>query len=100
MMKKETMLAPDKCLQYGFCDIVGEGKSSEDDPDDLGEGGDPDGNSIPDNDNVPEDDEKQQIKDLQQQLYRQRQINQMLTGLNRPDMKKTLANAFEQFAVK
>lgn len=101
MMKKETMLAPDKCLRYGFCDIVGEEKEDDDDdPDGSGDGNDPDKNSDPDNDDDPDDDTKQQIKELRQQLYRQRQINQMLTGLNRPNMKKTLANAFEQFAVK
>lgn len=98
MMKKETMLAPDKCLQYGFCDVVGEGKEDEDaeniDPDNIGE---------PNHDGDSGDDDnpdKQQIKELQQQLYRQRQVNQMLTGLNRPSMKKTFANALEQFAAK
>ena len=98
MMKKETMLAPDKCLQYGFCDIVGEGKNNED-PEDPDKDNDPNADNDPDNDD-PDDDAKQQIRELQQQLYRQRQINQMLTGLNRPNVKKTLANAFEQFAVK
>lgn len=103
MMKKETMLAPDKCLQYGFCDIVGEGKNNED-PEDPDKDNDPNADNDPDNDDPdnddPDDDAKQQIRELQQQLYRQRQINQMLTGLNRPNVKKTLANAFEQFAVK
>lgn len=90
MMKKETMLAPDKCLKYGFCDVVGE-KTEETDPDD------PDKDD-PDDD--PDDDKKQQIKELQQQLYRQRQVNQMLTGLKRPSMKKTFATALEQFTNK
>ena len=100
MMKKETMLAPDKCLQYGFCDIVGEGKE-DNDLDGSGDGSDPDKNNDPDNGEDPDNkDAEEQIKELRQQLYRQRQINQMLTGLNRPNMKKTLANAFEQFAVK
>lgn len=90
MMKKETMLAPDKCLQYGFCDIVGEGKKDddpsepEDDPDDAGDS----------------DEDKDQIKELRQQLYRQRQINQMLTGLKRPTMKSTFAQALKQFTDK
>lgn len=104
MMKKETMLAPDKCLQYGFCDIVGEDEE-DDDVDGSDEGNDPDKDSEPDNrdnpdDDAPDGDAKKQIKELKQQLYRQRQINQMLTGLNRPNMKKTLANAFGHFAVK
>lgn len=97
MMKKETMLAPDKCLQYGFCDIVGEGKGGEKDPEPSGNGGTDDDDDLNDG---ADDDDKRQIKELQQQLYRQRQINQMLTGLKRPGMKKTFANALEQFAVK
>lgn len=91
MMKKETMLAPEKCLQYGFCDIVGEGKKEEEK-----EPVEPEGDTA----NGEEPDDKQKIKELRQQLYRQRQINQMLTGLKRPSMKKTFANALEQFAVK
>ena len=101
MMKKETMLAPDKCLQYGFCDVVGEEKKDEDekakDPDDGNDPGDND--ELVDEDD-PEKDTKQKIKELQQQLYRQRQVNQMLTGLKRPSMKKTFADALEQLAVK
>lgn len=98
MMKKETMLAPDKCLQYGFCDIVGErkeddeSKKPEDDPDNNPSAGQ-DGDDL-------DDDEKQQIKELQQQLYRQRQINQMLTGLKRPSMQRTFAKALEQITNK
>lgn len=100
MMKKETMLAPDKCLQYGFCDIVGE-KKKDDDMDDPNDGSDPDHDDNPDMDDPDDDDDaKKQIKELKEQLYRQRQISQMLAGLNKPDMKKTLADAFGQFAVK
>lgn len=96
MMKKETMLAPDTCLKYGFCDFVGEQKL--DDPDD-----DPDD----DIDDDPEygkcgddpDDKKKQIKELQQQLYRQKQINQMLRGLQKkPSVQETLTAAFSQLA--
>ena len=98
-----AMLNNDLIIQYGFCDIVGESKNNED-PDDPDKDNDPDAGNDPDNDDPdnddPDDDAKQQIRELQQQLYRQRQINQMLTGLNRPNVKKTLANAFEQFAVK
>lgn len=92
MMKKETMLAPDKCLQYGFCDVVGE-KTAETDSDDLDK-------EEPDDDTNSDDDKEQQIKELQQQLYKQRQINQMLTGLKRPSMKKTFATALGQFTNK
>lgn len=93
MMEKETMLAPDKCLQYGFCDIVGEGDGSGENKKTKGSSGqgDEEGSGA---------DEKQQIRELKQQLYRQRQINQMLTGLKRTGMKETFANALGQFAVK
>lgn len=96
MLKKETMLAPDKCLQYGFCDIVGEKeKDDDDDPADPGGDNDPGTNKNPD-----EEDDKKQIKELQQQLYQQRQINQMLAGLKRPNMKNTFAKALGQFTDK
>ncbi len=102
MMKKETMLAPDKCLQYGFCDIVGEGKK-EDAPENSDDDPDNDPDEVSDDDKGSDDDtddEKQQIKELRQQLYRQRQINQMLTGLKRPGMQRTFAKALEKFANK
>lgn len=99
MMKKETMLAPDKCLQYGFCDVVGEKEKEDDDPGDSGDGSDPGNGSDPGKDD-PDDDERQLIKELRRQLYIQRQANQMLTGLNKPNMKRTFADALEQFAVK
>ena len=81
-----------------MCNVIGEDPEDPDKDNDPNADNDPD-NDDPDNDD-PDDDAKQQIRELQQQLYRQRQINQMLTGLNRPNVKKTLANAFEQFAVK
>lgn len=100
MMKKETMLAPDKCLQYGFCDIVGEGKGDgEGNSVDFGSDGAGEGGAPGEGEGAGNDD-KQKIKELQMQLYRQRQINQMLTGLKRPNMKKTFANALGQFVVK
>lgn len=91
MMKKETMLAPDKCLQYGFCDVVGEGTKDDDVSDhDI---------DTPDDDENSEDGKKQ-IRELQKQLYQQRQINQMLTGLKRPNIQNTLAQALKQFTDK
>ena len=97
MMKNETMLAPDKCLKYGFCDIIGVGEKKGDDEterleDNLEDNPDEDRDEGDD----PDDDKEQQIKELQQQLYRQRQINQMLTGLKRPSMQRTFAKALEQ----
>lgn len=85
MMEKETMLTPDTCLGYGFCDYVGEQKAYEpiDDPDDP---------------NDPDEDRKNQIKELQQQLFHQKQINQMLQRVNRPSMQNTLLETFKQLA--
>ena len=83
MMEKETMLAPDTCLGYGFCDFVGEQKICE--PDDE-----------PDDD--PDDDCKKQVKELQQQLFQQKQINQMLQRVNKPSMQNILLESFKQLA--
>lgn len=85
MMEKETMLAPDTCLGYGFCDYVGEQKASEPVDD-------------PDNPNDPDEDRENQIKELQQQLFHQKQINQMLQRANRPSMQNTLLETFKQLA--
>ena len=100
-IKNETMLAPDKCLKYGFCDIIGVGEKKGDDEterleDNLEDNPDEDRDEGDD----PDDDKEQQIKELQQQLYRQRQINQMLTGLKRPSMQRTFAKALEQITNK
>lgn len=82
MMKKETMLAPNDCLQYGFCDFVGETSGVA-------------GNEPIDDD---PDDKQLQIKQLKQQLFRQQQINQMLRGLSKPSMQDTMKAAFKQLA--
>lgn len=87
MMKKETMLAPDTCLEYGFCDFVGEQKSY--DPDEPDDPMDPD-----------DDDEKDKIRELQQQLFKQQQINQMLKGLNKPHVRDTFSAALKQLTSK
>lgn len=84
MMKKETMMAPDKCLAYGFCDIVGEQKGDPEDPKKTDE---------------PMDD-KEKIKELQEQLFRQMQINQMMKSLPKTSMKSTFSAAVKQFMNK
>lgn len=107
MMQKETMLAPNTCLEYGFCDFVGEEKEEDtaegtedpeaeteedltDDEQDAETDDDPEGEESGD----PDKDEK--IKALQQQLYNQKQINQMLRGIKQPSMKATLQAALRQ----
>lgn len=88
MMKKETMLAPNSCLEYGFCDFVGEsgpGNGFDADPPDPGD----------------DDSKDQRIMELQQQLFRQQQINRMLQSLQREhSMQDTLTAAFSQMAEK
>lgn len=79
MMNKETMLAPDTCLQYGFCDFVG--STNPEEPED-----DPEGDS-----------EKKQLKE---QLFKQKQINEMLMNITRPTMKATFAAALQQLSNK
>ena len=85
MMEKETMLAPDTCLGYGFCDFVGEQRTCEPDDD-------------PDDPDDPDEDCKKQIKELQQQLFQQKQINQMLQRVNKPSMQNTFLETLKQLA--
>ncbi len=89
MMRKETMLAPDTCKQYGFCDFVGDGsgespESQEDETED------------PDDDVTDPDNRDHLLQQLREQLYQQKQINQMLKGIgSRPQMKSVFAKAVQ-----
>ena len=85
MMDKETMLSPDDCLKYGFCDVVGVG-SDEEAPDDEEEE-EPDGTDDP-------EDKDEIIGQLKEQLFRQQQINQMMRNA-RPSMSETMLRAME-----
>lgn len=89
MMRKETMLAPDMCRQYGFCDFVGE--STEGEPDD------PDNDPEDPDDDVTKPDERDQLlQQLREQLYQQKQINRMLHGIgSRPQVKSVFAKAVQ-----
>ncbi len=59
LMEKETMLDPQTCMQYGFCDVIDDFKAEEDD----GE----------------EDDDKDEIiQELRNQLFRQQEMNRMM----------------------
>lgn len=98
MMNKETMLPPDACLEYGFCDYVGEKKedtkenSPEDKPEDGQEG---------ERQEEKDDDKKDlQMRQLKAQLFQERQINEMLRGLNRASMKSTFTAALQQLSNK
>ena len=56
LMEKETMLDPQTCMQYGFCDVIDEFKADE------------------------EDDENKDeiIQELRNQLFRQQEMNRMM----------------------
>lgn len=95
MMNKETMLAPDTCLKYGFCDFVGE-KSTKEDTQDEEE--DVQGESEDDFGNEDEDDKDLQMKQLKEQLYQQKQINEMFRGLKSTSMKTTFAAALQRLS--
>ena len=59
LMEKETMLDPQTCMQYGFCDVIDDFKAEEDDED--------------------EDDNKDEIiQELRNQLFRQQEMNRMM----------------------
>lgn len=86
MMDKETVLAPDTCLQYGFCDFVGEKEPEED----------PEPEPAPDPGDEPDDKEKQMAQ-LKEQLFRQKQINEMLRNIQpKQQMKDVFKNALEE----
>lgn len=103
MMQKETMLAPDACLNYGFCDFVGEAGAEESNPreegsqegdsaENEGDSGDG-GKELKENDNAVK-----QIRELRQQLYNQKQMTEMLMGLKKPSMCDTMQAAFKHLA--
>lgn len=109
MMQKETMLAPDACLNYGFCDFVGEAGVDENN---LREEGSQEGGSAgragesPDGENPgdggeelkEDDDAAKQIRELRQQLHNQKQMTEMLRRLKRTSMCDTMQAAFRQLA--
>lgn len=77
MMAKETMLEPDKCLQFGFCDVIDGLEDPGNDPETgLTQGTDP---------RQEKDDIKKQIKE---QLVQQREITRLLESI-RPKQEET-----------
>lgn len=109
MMQKETMLAPDACLNYGFCDFVGEAGADENNPREEGSqegaaaesaGGNAGGEHSGDGGKELEGDDNavKQIRELRQQLYNQKQVTEMLRGLKKTSMSDTMQAAFRQLA--
>ncbi len=111
MMQKETMLAPDACLDYGFCDFVGEAgadgsspREEESQDGDSAEGtagektADGEGTGDGRKELKGDDAAAGQIRELRQQLYNQKQLMEMLRGLKKPSMCDTMQAAFRQLA--
>lgn len=92
MMDAETMLDPETCLEYGFCDFVGEVIGNED-PDE-----DPEGNPEPD-----DDDKEDQIRQLKKRLFTQNQLEELVARMSmgetiqkKPAVQETLKAAFSK----
>lgn len=105
MMQRETMLAPDACLNYGFCDFVGEAGADGNNPREGGQQEETSGEADDAGDSGAEGNEMRgdgsaakQIRELRQQLYNQKQMNEMLMGLKKPSMCETMQAAFKQLA--
>lgn len=111
MMEKETMLDPEACLHYGFCDVIDDYSAKEleepeeepedtepeerDEPDDIEE---PDDAEEPeevgdadDADGDDEDDKDKQIRQLKEQITALKQAKE-------PDVTKTLFDAFDKLS--
>lgn len=85
MMDKETMLTPDQCKQYGFCDFVGE------------ESGETDTETETDPVDEPDDDPEKTVEMLKNELFKQQQINMALQAVaqRRNSMSNTMAAALQ-----
>lgn len=87
MMDKETMLDPETCLKYGFCDVIDtfRAEAEEDDPED-----DP-------------EEVMQELRRVRNELFRQQEVIRMLQGLKKDaepeetgnqETMKTIAGTF------
>lgn len=103
LMNRETMLDPESCLKYGFCDMIDDFKATgiDDDPDD-----DPD-----DEDLINQKVQKRFEQELKEMLSRQQEINKMLLEIKvgvqpkmdkttKPTMSETFAQALKKMEVR
>lgn len=103
LMNRETMLDPESCLKYGFCDMIDDFKATgiDDDPDD-----DPD-----DEDLINQKVQKRFEQELKEMLSRQQEINKMLLEIKagvqpkmdkttKPTLSETFAQALKKMEVR
>lgn len=102
LMNRETMLDPESCLKYGFCDMIDDFEATgiDNDPDD-----DPD-----DEDLINQKVQKRFEQELKEMLSRQQEINKMLLEIKvgvqpkmdkttKPTMSETFAQALKKMEV-
>ena len=117
MMDKETMLDPRTCFDLGFCDFVGEKQEDEEEPeetteepeetqDETEETEEPSDENPEEEDSTEEeseedpDEEDDEVKQLKQHLFIQKQINSTLANLQGRKMRNTLTEAFSKIGGK
>ena len=89
MLKKETMLAPDQCKEYGFCDVIDDYKAEVLPAGDPGkEPGEPEGN--------PLEEARKQIQALTERVQRQeKEMAELRSKGRKPEMAETFTKALE-----
>ena len=118
MMDRETMLDPRTCFDLGFCDFVGEKQEeveetteeTEEEPEETQaeteETEEPSDEDPEEEDSTEEeseedpDEEDDEVKQLRQNLFIQKQINSTLANLQGRKMRNTLAEALNKFGGK
>ena len=98
MMEKETMLDPETCLKYGFCDVIDdysakEPEEPEEEPEEPETAEEPEREpDEPDEPETDEDEKDKQIRKPKDQIADMQKAQQA----KEPDVTRTLMNAFEK----
>lgn len=78
LMEKETMLDPQTCMSYGFCDVIDEFKADDED----------------------DEDKDEIIQELRNQLFRQQEMNRMMQAAGMKPMQKEEPDPAKEAAEK
>lgn len=78
LMEKETMLDPQTCMSYGFCDVIDEFKADDED----------------------DEDKDEIIQELRNQLFRQQEMNRMMQAAGMRPMQKEEPDPAKEAAEK